>query len=88
MVEPLQVEGYVPGENENMKIYRSVVSPGYFRLMRIPLLEGRDLTEHDDESAAPVLVVNQSFVRRFFAGRNPLGQRVHGWGEWFRWLGW
>jgi len=85
--EPLQVEGYVPGENENMKIYRSVVSPGYFRLMRIPLLEGRDLTEHDDESAAPVLVVNQSFVRRFFAGRNPLGQRVHGWGEWFTVVG-
>jgi predicted permease len=81
------VEGYVPGENENMKIYRSVVSPGYFRLMRIPLLEGRDLTEHDDESAAPVLVVNQSFVRRFFAGRNPLGQRVHGWGEWFTVVG-
>ena len=85
--EDMQVQGYVPGENENMKIYRSVVSPGYFRLMRIPLLEGRDFTEHDDENAAPVLIVNQSFVRRFFAGRSPLGQRVHGWGEWFTVVG-
>jgi predicted permease len=85
--EPIQVQGYVPGESENMKIYRSVVSPGYFRLMRIPLLEGRDFTEHDDEKAAPVLVVNQSFARRFFAGRNPLGQQVHGWGEWFTVVG-
>jgi predicted permease len=85
--EPLEVEGYVPGASESMKIYRSVVSPGYFRLMRIPLLEGRDFTEHDDEKAAPVLIVNQSFVRRFFAGRNALGQRVHGWGEWFTVVG-
>jgi len=85
--EDMQVEGYVPGESENMKIYRSVVSPGYFRLMRIPLLEGRDFTQQDDEKAAPVLIVNHSFARRFLAGRNTLGQRVHGWGQWFTVVG-
>jgi predicted permease len=85
--EPLEVEGYVPGTGENMKIYRSVVSPGYFQLMRIPLLEGRDFTEQDDENRTPVMIVNQTFVKRFFGGRDPIGRKVHGWGEWFMVIG-
>jgi len=85
--EPLEVEGYVPSAGENMKIYRSVVSPGYFRLMRIPLLEGRDFTEQDDENRTPVLIVNESFAKRFFGGGDPLGRKVHGWGEWFTVVG-
>jgi len=85
--EPLEVEGYVPGTGENMKTYRSVVSPGYFKLMRIPLLEGRDFTEQDDEKRMPVMIVNQTFVKRFFGGRDPIGRRVHGWGEWFTVIG-
>jgi predicted permease len=85
--EPLEVEGYVPSTGESMKIYRSVVSPGYFRLMRIPLLEGRDFTEQDDETRTPVMIVNQTFVKRFFGGRDPIGRKVHGWGEWFTVIG-
>jgi putative ABC transport system permease protein len=85
--EPLEVEGYVPNPGENMKIYRSVVSPGYFKLMRIPLLEGRDFTEQDDEKQTPVMIVNQTFARRYFGGRDPIGRRVHGWGEWFTVVG-
>ena len=85
--EPLEVEGYVPSTGENMKIYRSVVSPGYFRLMRIPLLAGRDFTEQDDENRTPVMIVNQTFVKRFFGGRDPIGRKVHGWGEWFTVVG-
>jgi predicted permease len=85
--EPLEVEGYVPSTGENMKIYRSVVSPGYFRLMRIPLLEGRDFSEQDDETRTPVMIVNQTFTKRFFGGRDPIGRKVHGWGEWFTVIG-
>ena len=85
--EPLEVEGYVPTTGENMKIYRSVVSPGYFKLMRIPLLEGRDFTEQDDEKRMPAMVVNQAFVKRFFGGRDPIGRKVHGWGVWFTVVG-
>jgi predicted permease len=85
--EPLQVEGYVPGLSENMKIFRNVVSPGYFKLMGIPLLEGRDFTEQDDVKSAPVMIVNQTFARRFFSDGNPIGRRVHGWGDWFTVVG-
>ncbi|HEX3471765.1 MAG TPA: ABC transporter permease [Silvibacterium sp.] len=85
--EDLRIEGYAPAPGENLKIFRNVVSPGYLGLMKIPFVEGRDFTEQDDEKSQPVMIVNQTFVRRFFAGRNPIGRRVHGWGEWFTVVG-
>ncbi|HTZ89905.1 MAG TPA: ABC transporter permease [Alloacidobacterium sp.] len=85
--EDLNIEGYTPGPAENMKIFRNVISPGYLPLMRIPLVDGRDFTEHDDEKSNPVMIVNQAFVKRFFAGRNPIGRRIRGWGEWFTVVG-
>jgi predicted permease len=85
--EDLQIQGYVPGPNENMKIYRNLVSPGYFDLMKIRFLEGRDFNLHDDTANQPVMIVNQTFVRRFLAGRDPIGQKVQGWGKWFTIVG-
>jgi len=85
--EPIQVDGYVPGPKENMQIYRNVVAPGYFDLMRIPLLEGRDFTEQDDLDKQRVMIVNQTFVRRFFGGGYAIGRRVNGWGQWFTVIG-
>jgi predicted permease len=85
--EDLTIEGYAPGPAENMKLFRNVISPGHFSLMRIPLVDGRDFTEHDDEKTNPVMIVNQTFAKRFFAGRNPVGRRVRGWGEWFTVVG-
>ncbi|HEX8891726.1 MAG TPA: ABC transporter permease, partial [Terriglobales bacterium] len=85
--ETLEVEGYVPERNENMKIYRDLVSPGYFDSMKIPLLEGRDFDWHDDRTSPRVMIVNQEFVRRFLAKRDPIGHEVHGWGQWFTIIG-
>lgn len=85
--ETLEVEGYVPGPNENMKIYRDLVSPGFFDSMKIPLLEGRDFDLRDDATSQEVMIVNQEFVRRFFANRSVVGRRVHGWGKWFTIIG-
>ena len=85
--ETLEVDGYVPGSNENMKIYRDLVSPGYFETMKIPLADGRDFDLHDDATSLKVMIVNQEFVRRFLANRSVIGRRVHGWGEWFTIVG-
>jgi len=85
--ETLEVEGYVPRPNENMKIYRDLVSPGFFDSMKIPLVEGRDFDWHDDRATQKVMIVNQEFVRRFLSNRSPIGHRVHGWGEWFTIVG-
>src|SRR5712664_1323675 len=85
--ETLEVEGYVPGPNENMKIYRDLVSPGYLETMKIPLVEGRDFDLRDDPTSLKVMIVNQEFVRRFLANRSVIGRKVHGWGEWFTIVG-
>jgi len=85
--ETLEVEGYVPGANENMKIYRDLVSPGYFETMKIPVVEGRDFDLRDDAKSLKVMIVNQEFVRRFLANRSVIGRKVHGWGEWFTIVG-
>ena len=85
--ETLVVEGYVPRPNENMKIYRDLISPGYFDSMKIPLVEGRDFDWHDDPKSQLVMIVNQEFVRRFLGNGNAIGHKVHGWGQWFTIVG-
>ena len=85
--EDLKIRGYEPAPGENMKIYRNVVAPGYFNVLRIPLIEGRDFTEQDDLKSTPVMIVSQSFVKRYFGGGNPLGRQVFGWGTWFTVVG-
>ncbi len=53
------------------------ISPGYFRLLRIPLLKGREFTDTDRvDGAPPVVIINDVAEARFFQGRNPLGQMV------------
>jgi predicted permease len=85
--EDLEVQGYVPGPSENMKIYRNLVAPGYFSLMKIPLLAGRDFNMLDDTNHPPVMVVSREFVRRFIAHHEPIGTKVNGWGMWFSIIG-
>jgi predicted permease len=85
--ETVEVEGYVPGRSENMKIYRDLVSPGYFDSLKIPLLEGRDFDWRDDVNSQKVMIVNQEFQRRFLANHAAIGSKVHGWGEWFTIVG-
>jgi predicted permease len=72
----LDVEGYAPAPNEQMMIHRATVPPGYFKLLGIRMLEGRDFTERDSAEAPMVIVVNQTFAQRFFYGRNPIGGKV------------
>jgi len=85
--EDVSVDGYVPAKDERMKIYRDIVSPGYFAALHIPIVAGRDFTEQDDESALRVAIVTQEFARRFFAGRNPIGCKMRAWGDWFTVVG-
>src|ERR1700751_1504778 len=70
-----------------MKIYRALVSPGYFATMKIPLVEGRDFDLRDEPKSLKVMIVNQEFARRFLANRSVIGRKVHGWGEWFTIVG-
>ena len=72
----VKVEGYAARPGENLDVHHASVSPGYFDLLRIPLLAGRDFRPEDNENVLRVMIVNESFARRFFDGRDPVGRRV------------
>ena len=54
----------------------NVVSPAYFQTMEIPLLAGRDFSDDDTVRSPQVMIVNQAFAGKFFAGKNPLGKKL------------
>jgi putative ABC transport system permease protein len=54
---------------------RSVTS-GYFDMLGLPLVEGRDVRSNDDGDAPPVAIVNQAFAERYFADTSALGRKV------------
>jgi predicted permease len=51
------------------------VGPDYFHVLGVPLLEGRDITDADTPSSLPVVVVNETFVKKFLPKTNPLGHK-------------
>jgi putative ABC transport system permease protein len=53
-----------------------VVSTGYFRTMKIPILRGREFTELDGPAAASVVIINETMQRQVFPGEEPIGQRL------------
>jgi predicted permease len=85
--EPVKVQGYLPDPGENMNIDRNIIAPGYFRLLGIPLLEGRDFTAQDQEKTEQVMIVSQTFAHRYFGGAEAIGRKVYGWGQWFTVVG-
>jgi predicted permease len=74
----VKVEGfpYVPAERAAPMFWAGAVTPGYFKLMGIPILQGRGLDYGDNENAAPVIVVSAATARRYWPGENPIGKHV------------
>jgi putative ABC transport system permease protein len=70
------IEGRPPDPQLLLHADYRTVSPGYFFTMRIRLLQGREFSVHDNQGAAFVAVVNQAFVKKFFANEDPLGHRL------------
>jgi putative ABC transport system permease protein len=73
MISSIEIEGRPSDEIRRVSI--NTVTPGYFASLRVPLLDGRFLSDHDIEGAPLSVVVNQTFVRHFFAGENPIGKQ-------------
>jgi predicted permease len=69
----VQGEEYTPGKPHN--IYTLTVSPVFFDTMEMPLVAGRGFTDRDSQGAGKVAVVNETAVRQYFGGANPIGRR-------------
>jgi putative ABC transport system permease protein len=63
-------------QGDDGSIDRRTVSPGYLELLRIPLKRGRYLSADDREGAQPAIVVNEAAARKYWPGREALGQRI------------
>jgi predicted permease len=59
---------------DGRRAYRNAVTPGYLKLLGIPLLRGRFIQEEDGPDDAPVAVVNETFAQRFFPDGDVLGR--------------
>ena len=68
--------GYQPGPNEATQGDWQWVTPGYFEIMGIPLVEGRTFDERDARDAQQVIVVNQAIARRYWGTESALGREV------------
>jgi predicted permease len=74
-VSGIHIEGYQAKPDEDMQPHFSSISPGYFATLGTPLVLGRDFTAADRFGAPQVAVVNESFVKHYFSGENPLGRK-------------
>ena len=74
----ITIDGAEPGPGgEVPAVEYNLASANYFSTMGIPLRRGRTFAASDDARGAPVLLVNDAFVRRYFGGSDPIGHRLH-----------
>jgi predicted permease len=89
-------EIYVLGQDEQQRkengaVQSADIAPGYFRVLGIPLLAGRDFTEADDVKTLPVAIISEHTAKTLFPGREAIGQRIS-WGKpspetpWTTWM--
>ncbi len=65
---------FAPGERPMAQ--KRIVSPGYFAAMGIPIRRGRDFLRTDTTTAPPVIVISESFARRWFPDEEAIGKRI------------
>ena len=73
----LEIEGQPPAVKESDKtaLPLRAVTPDYFKLMGMALMEGREFRSTDDDKAPNVAIANQAFARRYFPQGNALGRK-------------
>ncbi|HEY9227626.1 MAG TPA: FtsX-like permease family protein, partial [Gemmatimonadaceae bacterium] len=83
----INVDGYlvegrpVPPSGNEDQIDQNGVAPGYFAMLGIPLLYGRDFTPADDTLGLPVAIINESLAKRYWNGADAIGKRIRTTGD-------
>lgn len=75
MIWPIEINGRIwqPGEEHHSSL--RYITPGFFDTMKIPMIEGRDVSESDTMDSPLVAVVSKSFAEKYFPGQNALGHK-------------
>ena len=70
------IEGRTFPPGEGPTAFKAIVGAGFFEVLHASVVGGRTFDDRDRAGAPPVIVVNEAFARRFFAGASPLGKRI------------
>jgi predicted permease len=71
------IEGYTPTNKRPPAFGMNMVGPRYCATLKLPLLAGRDFTEHDTANSLPVVIINSTAARLYFPNQNPLGKHLY-----------
>jgi putative ABC transport system permease protein len=75
--QPFSIEGQpVVPMSDQPEVDVRLISAGYLRTMRVPLLSGRDLTDSDVAGRTPTALISESMAKRFWPNENPLGKHL------------
>jgi putative ABC transport system permease protein len=66
----------IPTPADDVQTHYRSTTPGYFRTMGIPLLNGRTFSDADDSRSNKVAIINETMARRFWPGEDPIGRRI------------
>jgi len=70
-----EIPGYTP-PGQQVEVYRHIVGPLYFEALNVPIVLGRPITAQDTATSQKSLVVNETLVRKYFHGDNPIGKHL------------
>lgn len=65
-----------PVDDGTVMMLRHHVTPGYFSVLGVPIIEGREFTAADDEAGMPVAVVSVEAAKHYWPGQSPIGRRL------------
>jgi predicted permease len=71
-----QIEGHPLPPGKALMVTGNLITPGFFRALRIPVLRGRDFSDADGPDAPQVVIINETFAKMFWPGGDALGHRI------------
>jgi predicted permease len=82
-------EGYVSQKNESMETQVAIITPNYFKTIELPIVKGRDFTLQDSKSSERVVIVSETFAKRYWPNLEPVGRKLNSdlTHEWFTVIG-
>ncbi|HKE19301.1 MAG TPA: ABC transporter permease [Kofleriaceae bacterium] len=72
----ITIAGHAALPGEDPEVDTATVGPDYFETLRIPIVRGRAFGKRDAPGAPGAVIVNQAFARRYWPGRDALGQHI------------
>src|SRR4029077_4306364 len=84
---PIEIDGYQPPPNEQPTAEYNEVTEGYFTTLGIPIVSGREFMRTDDENAPLLAIINETMAAKYWAGKDPVGQRLKAKDRWLQIVG-